>query len=167
MAGRKLTVRVSSPLSKPMTRALRVRDRETFAEEEHVTLPVEVASVRSLREMILRVCGDVCGDHRAVEDFALAVSEAATNAIRHGTAKSHDSLTASIRATPKAGSVRLDYPGDPFPAEPPRLPGDECTNGRGRYLMYRLADRVEYAFEHGRTRVELRKRWHRPASEQD
>lgn len=144
-----------------------IRAPRPFAEEEQVTLPVDLSSVRSLREMIFRVCGGVCADDRAVEDFALAVSEAATNAIRHGTAQSQDRLIACIRITPTSVIVRLDYPGDPFLATRPCLPGDSCTNGRGRYLMYHLADRVQYAFDQGRTRVELRKRWRRPESEQD
>ena len=162
MPERKLKVRMSPPFSRPMTRGMR-----PFAEEEQVALPVDPSSVRSLREMIFRVCGRVCADDRAVEDFALAVSEAATNAIRHGTAQSKDRLIACIRITPTSASVRLDYPGDPFLATPPRLPGDACTNGRGRYLMYHLTDGVRYAFEQGRTRVELRKRWRRASSERE
>jgi anti-sigma regulatory factor (Ser/Thr protein kinase) len=122
-------------------------------------LPARLESVRLVRQSLLALCTELGVDGDAAGDFALAVSEAFSNAVRHGTAGAHSKVEASILLTHQAGVVALRYPGDPFPLDAPRLPEGTSTGGRGRYLMSVLADQVGYEFTGGSTRIELRKRW--------
>ena len=89
--------------------------------------------------------------------FALAVSEAFSNAVRHGTSRPGDSVEAWIRITPETAHVTLRYPGQPFAITPPTLLEAHSTNGRGRYLMSVLADCVDDRFAEGSTQIELEK----------
>lgn len=91
-------------------------------------------------------------------DMALAVSEAFNNAICHGSMRSGDQLWMAIEADGAELVVTFEYKGAPFPLVPPTLPEPHQPNGRGRYLMEQLADRVTYVFENNWTQVELRKR---------
>ena len=98
-------------------------------------------------------------DEQSAGDFGLAVTEAFSNAVSHGTGAPEAKIHASLQFRPGQASVTLVYPGDPFPTTTPELPSLWATAGRGRYLMTTLADQVDYEFADGITRVRLVKRW--------
>jgi anti-sigma regulatory factor (Ser/Thr protein kinase) len=126
---------------------------------ERLTLPADQASGREVRQALAdlyRRCG-VPGDRG--DDFSLAVSEAFSNAVRHGTCAEEDEIDVCLEMSAEGCCVTLSYAGEPFTLDSPGLPHDTSTNGRGRYLMSVLADAVEYEFAQGRTRVMLSKRW--------
>jgi anti-sigma regulatory factor (Ser/Thr protein kinase) len=126
---------------------------------EFLVLPSKMQSLQMLRRVVIAACRRCGADEAACDDFALAVTEAFSNAVRHGSSQPGDRVEAWIRAGRGACSVILQYPGDPFVVDAPRLPGDFSTSGRGRYLMSMLSDQVDYAFQNGLTRVRLRKQW--------
>ena len=127
---------------------------------EQLALGAEMSNVKVLRQELLRLCRDYNIDGDAAGDLALAVSEAFTNAVRHGTGRPDALVQADIRLTPAECDVSLYYPGEPFQAPPPRLPDCHATGGRGRYLMDVLVDQVQYRFHDGMTEIKLRKVWH-------
>lgn len=127
--------------------------------EQQLVLSAELAAVRLLRKSLLQLCEQVPVDAEVAGDFALAVSEAFSNAVRHGCRATRVSVQARIEVTSEGARVTLHYPGEPFTLDEPRLPEPASTGGRGRYLMSVLADRVEYTFESGMTRAVLSKRW--------
>ena len=126
---------------------------------QQLVLEAVLSNVRVLRQELLRLCGGFGVDADAAGDLVLAVSEAFTNAIYHGTGASDALIEASVRISPQACEVSLHYPGEPFKAPAPQLPDDHATGGRGCYLMSVLVDRVEYRFYDGMTQVELQKSW--------
>jgi serine/threonine-protein kinase RsbW len=118
-----------------------------------------MGSGRTLREALARLYREFGVNPDAADDFTLAVSEAFSNAVRHGGGDRASLIEAAIAISAQSCQVTLRYPGEPFPLTPPTLPGDAATNGRGRYLMSVLADSVEYEFGEGVTRIKLTKRW--------
>jgi serine/threonine-protein kinase RsbW len=151
---------------------LKVRDgkntsRAESSESRHITevaverlaLPAEMASGAGLRRALRHLYDRFGLDNEAAEEFILAVSEAFSNAVRHGTARPDQFVETWIRVSAEGCRVTMQYPGEPFPVRPPQLPEHTSTNGRGRYLMSLLADRVEYEFADGMTRVKLSRRW--------
>ena len=126
---------------------------------EQLALQAEMSNVKVLRQELLRLCRDYHVNEDAAGDLALAVSEAFTNAVRHGTGRPDALIEASIRVSPAECDVSLYYPGNPFQTPPPRLPDCHATGGRGRYLMSVLVDRVQYRFHDGMTEIELHKSW--------
>jgi anti-sigma regulatory factor (Ser/Thr protein kinase) len=127
--------------------------------EHLLTLNADLASGRILRRALVQLCGEQQLAGEAVGDFALAVSEAFSNAVRHGVHEMPASVTAHIVITDQFGSVMLEYPGEPFALHPPKLPEADSTGGRGRYLISVLVDHVDYTFKEGITYAELRKCW--------
>jgi anti-sigma regulatory factor (Ser/Thr protein kinase) len=128
---------------------------------ERLSLPADQASGRDVRQALTTLyqrCG-VPGDPG--DDFSLAVSEAFSNAVRHGACAEEDEIDVCLEMSAEGCRVTLSYAGEPFALDAPGLPHDTSTNGRGRYLMSVLADAVEYEFGQGRTRVVLSKRWKR------
>src|SRR4028119_2285847 len=66
---------------------------------EQLALQAEMSNVKVLRQELLRLCRDYNIDGDAAGDLALAVSEAFTNAVRHGTGRSDALIEASIRVS--------------------------------------------------------------------
>lgn len=93
-------------------------------------------------------------------DIVLAISEAFANAVRHGNSGPEDAVWLAQEWRPEEVTIRLRYRGAPFAADSPELPPSDSPRGRGRYLMSRLMDRVEYRFTDGWTEVELARRLH-------
>jgi anti-sigma regulatory factor (Ser/Thr protein kinase) len=127
--------------------------------EHRLNLDADLSAIRVLRQTLLRLCAEVQANEEAAGDFALAVSEAFSNAVRHGTRKADSRVEVCIHADPNSVRVRLDYPGEPFHLDEPALPDPASTGGRGRYLMSVLADEVSYHFAGGMTQMALVKRW--------
>jgi anti-sigma regulatory factor (Ser/Thr protein kinase) len=76
------------------------------------------------------------------QDMVLAVNEAATNAIRHGGGIGELEL---IQDDSRALIVQISDDGPGMPADAPvRDPSSEQAGGRGRYLIQKTCDHVEY-----------------------
>lgn len=126
---------------------------------ELLELDAVTHSVRVLRRTLAERLAELQVDEQQVGDFTLAVCEAFSNAVYHGTASPEERIQACLQFWREQCSVTLVYPGEPFTPQPPALPSIFSTDGRGRYLMSVLTDQVEYEFENGLTRVRLVKRW--------
>ena len=87
-------------------------------------------------------------DREATEDFQTAVTEAVTNAVRHGSpAGDADEFSITGHRT-LDGSLRVevtDHGTGISPAQlPPAMPAPEALSGRGLPLMQHLADAIEF-----------------------
>lgn len=122
-------------------------------------MTAELKNGRLVREALQKAYRRAGVDEEAAHDFMLAVSEAFSNAICHGSSRPGDAIEVRLSVGTEGALVSLKYRGEPFAAGTPRLPDDGSTNGRGRYLIQILADRVEYEFNQGWTRAELCKQW--------
>lgn len=96
-----------------------------------------------------------------VEDFQTAVTEAVTNAVRHGSpdGESNEFRVAAYRVRQMALAVEVTDSGRGLsnPDAHPIMPEPEALGGRGLPLMRELADAVEYALLEGGLRVRLLK----------
>lgn len=128
--------------------------------EQSLSLNADLAAARVLRQAVIALCEDAQADEVAAGDFALAVSEAFSNAVRHGVGARQASIEARVEVSSEGARVCLHYPGEPFALDEPCLPAPDSTGGRGRFLMSVLADRVQYHFERGMTQATLTKQWH-------
>lgn len=128
-------------------------------QSERLELAPVTGSARILRRALTEGLDQQRVDEQSAGDFALAVVEAFSNAVHHGTSSPEARIHASLQFLRDECSVTLVYRGEPFPTTPPALPTIWATHGRGRYLMTVLADQVEYEFGNGVTRVKLIKRW--------
>lgn len=127
--------------------------------EQRLKLDADLAAARVLRQTVIALCEHAQADETAASDFALAVSEAFSNAVRHGVGARQASIEALVEVSGNGARVCLRYPGEPFALDEPCLPEPESTGGRGRFLMSVLADRVQYHFERGMTQATLTKQW--------
>lgn len=89
-------------------------------------------------------------------DMMLALSEAVTNAIRHGSANSdHDFVDIEVKITTTAVYISVHDYGSGF--EPESVPDPTkaehlfVPSGRGVFLIKNLADDVRYEFNNGTT----------------
>ena len=127
--------------------------------EQSFSLDADLAAARVLRLAVTALCAHAHADEMAIGDFALAVSEAFSNAVRHGVGTRQASIEARVEVSGEGARVCLSYPGEPFTLDEPRLPAPDATGGRGRFLMSVLTDRVHYHFERGMTQATLIKQW--------
>ncbi len=108
-----------------------------------------VARVRAWASSTATALG---ADSRAAADFALAISEACTNVVRHaytGHAQSRLILTARRIGERIIFRVRdfgdkFDPAGVPFP----KIEGEPTVGGYGIYLMRQVMDEVRYVTAH-------------------
>lgn len=128
-------------------------------DSERLELAAAASSATILRRTLAQKLNEQRVDEDDAADFTLAVVEAFSNAVRHGAASPECVILASLNFQSTTCSVTLDYPGEPFRTDAPRLPAAFSTGGRGRYLMTVLTDRVDYEFRCGMTRVRLLKHW--------
>jgi serine/threonine-protein kinase RsbW len=95
-----------------------------------------------------------------IEDIKLAIGEAATNAMRHGT--NHDWRKIRVRLERGNGSMRMFVTdkGRGFNPDSVRCPdvGEMCEGGRGIMFMKALVDDIKFTFEDPGTCVEMTKR---------
>ena len=133
------------------------------ASPDAVELRLEIASVRAAIpkavERILKAVEPVGLGSERLQDLAVALSEALSNAAIHGNSLRPGSrVSVSVRITPRVRAVievKDEGPGFDHrhvgdPTEGARL---LSTDGRGVFLMHRLVDKVEY--EDGGSRVRL------------
>jgi len=127
--------------------------------EQRLHLDADLAAARVLRQAVIALCEQVQADEAAIGDFALAVSEAFSNAVRHGVGARQAFIEAQVEVNGEGARVCLRYPGEPFALDEPCLPAVDATGGRGRFLMSILTDQVHYHFERGITQATLTKQW--------
>jgi anti-sigma regulatory factor (Ser/Thr protein kinase) len=127
--------------------------------EQSLNLNADLAAARVLRQAVIALCEQAQADEAAIGDFALAVSEAFSNAVRHGVGARQASIEAVVEVSGEGVRVCLRYPGEPFALDEPCLPAPDSTGGRGRFLMSILTDRVHYQFDRGMTQATLIKQW--------
>lgn len=120
-------------------------DRETLFQFDFPSRPDYAAEVRQATAHWMSTLGY---RREQVEDFQTAITEAVTNAVRHGSPRGdadHFRVTA-YRLVDVAIAVEVTDSGpglpDPHAAHP--MPEPEATGGRGLPLMQHLADTVQY-----------------------
>jgi anti-sigma regulatory factor (Ser/Thr protein kinase) len=125
---------------------------------QRLCLPPLLESAGSVRCAVSGALTALGASPEETADMALAVSEAFNNAICHGRMGRGDQLWMATEVVGTELVVTFEYKGEPFRLVSPTLPAPHQSNGRGRYLMEQLADRVSYLFEDHWTQIELRKR---------
>ena len=109
--------------------------------------PASVARVRGAVEVVASRAG-IGGD--GAFELKLAANEAVANALAHGRGR-----TAAVTLASRPDEVEVEVVAAGQFRSPGRL---DATHGRGLPLVVALADEVEFASEHDRTRVRIRKR---------
>ena len=110
-------------------------------------------------------------DAQATADFTLAISEAATNVLRHAYTGEHEAhLILSARRIGERIIFRVRDFGDKFDptsVRPAQIEGEPSIGGYGIYLMRRVMDKVRYATDHpvGTELMLIRRRSPRSADE--
>ncbi|MEV0385963.1 ATP-binding protein [Nonomuraea sp. NPDC050643] len=110
--------------------------------------------------MVRRVLGDAMRSlnvsETCIADMLLAVSEACSNAVRHGGPANRYEVTAAIGYG--QCDVRVADNGDGVPSFPPCFPPPDTENGRGLLIMRSVVDEISFGITPGRgTTVHLRK----------
>ncbi|TDB97099.1 ATP-binding protein [Nonomuraea longispora] len=110
--------------------------------------------------MVRRVLGDALRSlnvsETCIADMLLAVSEACSNAVRHGGPANRYEVTASIGCG--HCDVRVADSGAGVPSMPAHFPPPDTENGRGLLIMRSVVDEISFGTEPGRgTTVHLRK----------
>jgi anti-sigma regulatory factor (Ser/Thr protein kinase) len=122
---------------------------------ERFQVPAELAYGTAVRRQIQNLTTDQGIAPADTADLVLAVSEAFNNAVRHGRSGPQDAIEVALQVSPEQVFLELRYRGDPFVAGTPELPPPTASSGRGRYIMARLLDQVEYHFDPPWTLVRL------------
>ncbi len=98
------------------------------------------------------IATDLGADERTAADFALAISEAATNVVRYAYADGRKcQLILAARRIGERIIFRVrDYGSkfDPAAIRSPNMDGEPTVGGYGVYLMRRLMDKVCYVTTH-------------------
>jgi anti-sigma regulatory factor (Ser/Thr protein kinase) len=91
-----------------------------------------------------------------IDELVLAVNEAFSNAVCHGTGTAADDTTVVVEASETGLCVQLEYRGAPFDVGDGDLPDDIFQHsGRGRFLMRQLLDNEAYSFHNGVTTLRM------------
>jgi len=117
------------------------------------TLSSSVSNCQEARKRVDRVAETVGFALCRRRDIQLAVGEAATNAVKHGSPGLHGSFTVSCLGTPERFSVSVSDNGPGF--EPDDLLSLEdallLECGRGVHFMRAVMDEVSFCFDGGTT----------------
>jgi anti-sigma regulatory factor (Ser/Thr protein kinase) len=107
----------------------------------------DLSEVRGLREALAAALARNGWSEDGVGRVVLAVTEALTNAVEHGSADAgHIELSFLVTGSYAVVRVADDgRPGVPVPVGDPVAPPLESTRGRGRLIMHALAQRVTTA----------------------
>jgi serine/threonine-protein kinase RsbW len=123
----------------------------------HLTLPPTSSCLPDLRRSVARTLEDV--DDGVVADVLLALDEAVSNAIRHGS-RAGDPLDVSVESDSEwvEMSVRDGGPTPRLPRLPAEPPPALQTGGRGLWLILQLVDEVRLQRIGDGTRLTMRRR---------
>ena len=123
----------------------------------NLTLPPTSSALPDLRRSVAQTLGDL--DQEVVADVLLALDEAVTNAIRHGSRGGEQVLVTVesddewVEMTVRDGGPTPRLPH--LPAEPPPV---LQTGGRGLWLILQLVDEVRLQRIEDGTRLTMRRR---------
>jgi anti-sigma regulatory factor (Ser/Thr protein kinase) len=122
--------------------------------------PASLQYLTALRHLVHAFCVDVLGSEsheEKVYQLQLAVSELATNIIRHAY-RDHQSGALEMRGVGEDGRVTLEFwdTGKAYVRTPPKLPDLEslAEGGYGSFIIQQCVDMVTYDREDG-----LRNHW--------
>jgi len=118
-------------------------------------LPAKPAKLGLAREYAHRTAAAFGLDAERCHEFAFAVNEAVTNAIRHGRPDEHGHIHLSVHVEDERLTLVVRDYGTFAASGPLAVPGAE--GGRGFVLMMRLMDAVQLCVAPGRTTVRLSK----------
>jgi serine/threonine-protein kinase RsbW len=123
----------------------------------NLTLPPTSSCLPDLRRSVARTLGGV--DDEVLADVLLALDEAVSNAIRHGS-RAGDPVLVSVQADGEWVEMMV-HDGGPTPRLP-RLPAEPPpalqTGGRGLWLILQLVDEVRLQRIGDGTRLTMRRR---------
>ena len=128
-----------------------------MADHVNLTLPPTSSSLPDLRRSVARTLEDI--DREVVADVLLALDEAVSNAIRHGSQAGEQVLVTVdsdgewVEMTVRDGGPTPRLPR--LPAEPPPV---LQTGGRGLWLILQLVDEVRLQRIADGTRLTMRRR---------
>ncbi|HKQ02055.1 MAG TPA: ATP-binding protein [Actinomycetes bacterium] len=123
----------------------------------NLTLPPTSSSLPDLRRSVAKTLGDV--DEEVVADVLLALDEAVSNAIRHGSRGGEQVLvTVESDAEWVEMTVRDAGPTPRLPRLPAEPPPVLHTGGRGLWLILQLVDEVRLQRIDEGTRLTMRRR---------
>jgi anti-sigma regulatory factor (Ser/Thr protein kinase) len=123
----------------------------------NLTLPPTSSSLPDLRRSVAQTLGDL--NQEVVDDVLLALDEAVSNAIRHGSRGGEQVLVTVesddewVEMTVRDGGPTPRLPR--LPAEPPPV---LQTGGRGLWLILQLVDEVRVQRIEDGTRLTMRRR---------
>jgi anti-sigma regulatory factor (Ser/Thr protein kinase) len=123
----------------------------------NLTLPPTSSSLPDLRRSVAKTLGDL--NQEVVDDVLLALDEAVSNAIRHGSRGGEQVLVTVesddewVEMTVRDGGPTPRLPH--LPAEPPPV---LQTGGRGLWLILQLVDEVRLQRIEDGTRLTMRRR---------
>ena len=123
----------------------------------NLTLPPTSSSLPELRRSVAQTLGDL--NQEVVDDVLLALDEAVSNAIRHGSRGGEQVLVTVesddewVEMTVRDGGPTPRLPR--LPAEPPPV---LQTGGRGLWLILQLVDEVRLQRIEDGTRLTMRRR---------
>jgi serine/threonine-protein kinase RsbW len=124
----------------------------------NLTLPPTSSSLPDLRRAVARTLGGV--DDQVVADVLLALDEAVTNAVRHGSRGGDPVLvTVDTDAEWVEMTVRDGGPTPRLPRLPAEPPPVLHTGGRGLWLILQLVDEVRLQRVGDGTRLTMRRRF--------
>jgi serine/threonine-protein kinase RsbW len=123
----------------------------------NLTLPPSSSHLPDLRRSVARTLGDL--DRRVLADVLLALDEAVSNAIRHGS-RGGDPVQVSVESDGEwvEMTVRDAGPTPRLPRLPAEPPPVLQTGGRGLWLILQLVDEVRLQRIGDGTRLVMRRR---------
>jgi serine/threonine-protein kinase RsbW len=129
--------------------------------ELQLTLPREARYVSTLRRISASMLRDFDVPEEAVDDVAVALSEACSNVIRHASGTDEYGVRLCVSPTGCEIEVRDLGPGiDRSMVEDAEdLPVEIAEDGRGLQLLQVLMDELQFVREDETTTVRLIKRW--------
>ena len=128
-----------------------------MADHVKLTLPPASSSLPDLRRAVARTLGPVADN--VVADVLLALDEAVSNAVRHGS-RGGEPVLVSVESDGEwvEMSVRDGGPTSRLPRLPAEPPPVLHTGGRGLWLILQLVDEVRLQRVGDGTRLTMRRR---------
>lgn len=133
--------------------------RPSAAEDYCFQVPGRPDTCRRVRNNVAAFARDMGFSALAVDDIKLAVGEAVSNAVRHGSVQD-DSIDVRCRNEAGTMSVTLRYPSRSFDPDsvPPPTYASAPEGGMGIHFMKLVMDRVGYNFKDGYTELTIQKK---------
>jgi len=144
--------RIGSPMSKLLSARSKLIEGELLFDFTFPSLPDYAAEVRQAVAHWMRA---LLFGNNAIEDLQTAVTEAVTNAVRHGSPRADNDRFSvrGFRRTDGALVIEVRDYGLGMMQQPPKIipmPSPDSFGGRGLPLMQQLSDEVEFSkFEDG------------------